>query len=33
MTIWVSRHQKVKPFCIAMKQQMMEWQWHQLDHV
>jgi len=29
---WVSRHQKGKPFCILMKQEMMGWQWHQLDH-
>ena len=30
---WVSRHQKGKPFWILMKQDMMGWQWHQLDHV
>jgi len=24
---------KVKPFCILMKQEMIEWQWHQLDHM
>jgi len=23
---------KVKPFWILMKQEMMKWQWHQLDH-
>jgi len=23
----------VKPFCILMKQEMMEWQWHQVDHM
>jgi len=32
-TTWVSRHQKGKPFSICMKQEMMEWQWHQLDHM
>jgi len=21
-----------KPFCILVKQEMMEWKWHQLDH-
>jgi len=26
-------HQKGKPFCISMKQEMMGWQWHQLDHM
>jgi len=31
-TTWISRHQK-KPFWILMKQEMMEWQWHQLDHL
>ena len=30
---WVSRHQKGKPFWILMKQEMMGWQWHQLDHM
>jgi len=29
--IWVSLHQKDKPFRILMKQDMM-WYWHQLDH-
>ena len=24
---------EVKPLCILMKQEMMEWQWHQLDHM
>jgi len=24
---------KVKPFWILMKQEMMEWQWHHLDHM
>jgi len=32
-TTWVSRHQKGKPFWILLKQDMMGWQWHQLDHV
>ena len=31
--IWVSRHQKGKPFWILRKQEMMRWQWHQLDHM
>jgi len=29
--IWVSQHQKDKPFWILMKQEMMGWHWHQLD--
>jgi len=32
-TIWVSRHQKGKPFWILLKQEMMGWQWHQLDYM
>ena len=32
-TTCVSRHQKGKPFWILMQQEMMEWQWHQLDHM
>ena len=32
-TTWVSRHQKGKPFWILLEQEMMGWQWHQLDHV
>jgi len=28
-TTWVSRHQKGKPFCILLEQEMMAWQWHQ----
>jgi len=24
---------KVEPFWISMKQEMMGWQWHQLDHM
>ena len=31
--IWVSRHQKGKPFWILLKQEMMGWKWHQLDHM
>jgi len=27
-TAWVSWHQKGKPFCILMKEEMMGWQWH-----
>ena len=30
-TTWVSRHQNGKPFWILMKQEVMGWQWHQLD--
>jgi len=33
MTTWVSRHQKGKTFWILLKQEMMGWQWHQLDHM
>jgi len=25
--------ERTKPFWILMKQEMMEWQWHQLDHI
>ena len=32
-TTWVSRLQKGKPFCILLEQEMMGWQWHQLDHM
>jgi len=32
-TTWVSRHQKGKAFWILLEQEMMGWQWHQLDHV
>ena len=32
-TPWASRHQKGKPFWILLEQEMMEWQWHQLDHM
>jgi len=30
---WLSWHQKGKPFSILMNQEMMGWQWHQLDHM
>ena len=30
---WVSWHQKGKPFWILPEQEMMGWQWHQLDHM
>jgi len=33
MTMCVSRHQKGKPFWILMKQEIMGWHWHQLDHM
>jgi len=32
-TTWVSQHQKGKPFCIFLEQEMMRWQWHQLNHM
>jgi len=32
-TTWVSRHQKGNPFWILLEQEMMGWQWHQLDHM
>jgi len=32
-TIWVSLHQKGKPFWILLEQEMMGWQWHQLDNM
>jgi len=32
-TIWVSRHQKGKSFWILLEQELMGWQWHQLDHM
>ena len=32
-TTLVSLYEKGKPFCILMKQSMMGWQWHQLDHM
>jgi len=33
LSTWVSRHQKGKPFRILLEQEMMGWQWHQLDHM
>jgi len=32
-TTWVSQHQKGKPFWILLEQEMMGWQWHQMDHM
>jgi len=32
-TIWLSRHQKGKPFWILLEQEIMGWRWHQLDHM
>jgi len=32
-TSWVGHHQKGKPFWILLDQEMMGWQWHQLDHM
>jgi len=32
-TTWVSQHQKGKPFWIWLEQEMLGWQWHQLDHM
>jgi len=32
-TTWVSRHQTGKPFWILLEQEMIGWQWHQLDHM
>jgi len=32
-TTWVGPHQKGKPFWILLEQEMMGWQWHQLDHM
>jgi len=32
-TTWVSRHLKGKRFWILLVQEMMGWQWHQLDHM
>jgi len=32
-TTSVSQHQKGKPFWILLEQEMMGWQWHQLDHM
>jgi len=33
MTTWVGGYQKDKPFWILLKQETMEWQWHQLNHM
>jgi len=30
---WVSRRQKGKSFWILLQQEVMGWQWHQLDHM
>jgi len=32
-TIRVRWHQTGKPFWILLEQEMMGWQWHQLDHM
>jgi len=32
-TVWVSQHQKGKPFWILLEQEMMGLQWHQVDHM
>jgi len=32
-TTWASQYQKGKPFWIFLEQEMMGWQWHQLDHM
>ena len=32
-TTWVSWQQKGKPFWILLEQEMMGWQWHELDHM
>jgi len=29
----LNQHQKGKPFLILLEQEMMGWQWHQLDHM
>jgi len=33
MTTWVSRHRRGRPFWIFLEQEMMRWQWHQLDYM
>jgi len=33
MTTWVSLHQKGTLFWIILEQEVMGWQWHQLDHM
>jgi len=32
-TTWVSQYQKGLTNLVLMKQEMMGWQWHQLDHM
>jgi len=32
-TTWVGWHQKGKPFWILLEQEMMGWQWHQLENM
>ena len=32
-TTWVSQHQKGTPFWILLEQEILGWQWHQLDHM
>jgi len=32
-TTWVSQHQEGKPFWILLQQEMIGWQWHQLDYM
>jgi len=32
-TTWIRRHQQGKPFWILLEQEMMGWQWYQLDHM
>ena len=32
-TTCISRHEKGEPFWILLEQEMMGWQWHQLDHM
>jgi len=32
-TTWVSRHHKGKSFWILLQQEMIGWQWHQLNHM
>jgi len=32
-TTSVSQHQKGKPIWILLEQEMMGWQWYQLDHI
>jgi len=32
-TTWVRRHNKGKLFWILLEQEIMGWQWHQLDHM